>query len=300
MPIIIIIHLFICFFAFFFSPFLFLKKKKKSTNKILENLYKSSADTVVLALKATWPCPISHPNMWVDDESIFILVINTSWQLGNLWTLLPWIITIWRTWILLANDGEGMGIYLDNEIQCKNDLTLSEFWIWIQSSVCPTPRLMMGKFLLTYSVKREKRGKEKKTGNGAEKKENWKRDGGKLKKEGGKVTEWGEFFFSFLFFSFFFFFAFHFSKPLKFVLGLPKWVVSTGKKHFTQGKKSGKMTLPLLKNIPLMSLTKMVTEWHRLINHVINKLNTKKLAPHHRTTTTCFACFQINVQLEVL
>ena len=32
------------------------------------------------------------------------------------------------------------------------------------------------------------------------------------------------------------FFAFHFSKPLKFVLGLPKWEFSTGKKHFTPGK----------------------------------------------------------------
>ena len=30
---------------------------------------------------------------------------------------------------------------------------------------------------------------------------------------------------------------FHFSKPLKFVLGLPKWKFSTVKKHFTPGKK---------------------------------------------------------------
>ena len=48
------------------------------------------------------------------------------------------------------------------------------------------------------------------------------------------------FFFSFSFFFFFLFifcfFAFHFSKPLKFVLGLPKWKFSTGKKHFTLGK----------------------------------------------------------------
>ena len=36
---------------------------------------------------------------------------------------------------------------------------------------------------------------------------------------------------------FFFFFFFCFSKPLKFVLGLPKWKVSTGKKHFMAGKK---------------------------------------------------------------
>ena len=47
------------------------------------------------------------------------------------------------------------------------------------------------------------------------------------------------------FFFFFFFFAFHFSKWLKFVLGLPKWKFATGKKHFTPGKKkSGKITLP--------------------------------------------------------
>ena len=40
---------------------------------------------------------------------------------------------------------------------------------------------------------------------------------------------------------FFFFFLFQFSKPLKFVkLGLPKCEFSTGKKHFTLGKKSGK------------------------------------------------------------
>ena len=52
----------------------------------------------------------------------------------------------------------------------------------------------------------------------------------------------------------FFFFAFHFSKSLKFVLSLSKWEFSTEKKHFTPGKKSGKMTLPPLKNILLMPL----------------------------------------------
>ena len=34
-----------------------------------------------------------------------------------------------------------------------------------------------------------------------------------------------------------FFFAFHFSKALKFALGLPKWEFSTGKRHFTPEKK---------------------------------------------------------------
>ena len=55
------------------------------------------------------------------------------------------------------------------------------------------------------------------------KKENCKREGGKVTKGGGDLF-------------FFFFFCFYFSKPLKFVLGLPKWKFSTGKKHFTPGK----------------------------------------------------------------
>ena len=55
-------------------------------------------------------------------------------------------------------------------------------------------------------------------------------------------------------FFFFFFFAFHFWKWQKFVLGLPKWEFSAGKKHFTPGKKSGKMTLPPQKNMPVTPL----------------------------------------------
>ena len=74
------------------------------------------------------------------------------------------------------------------------------------------------------------------------KKGNQKREGGKLKMEGGRLQNEG------------LFFAFHFSKPLKIVSGPPKWEFSTGKKCFTSGKKSGKTTLPPLKNIPLMPL----------------------------------------------
>ena len=37
-------------------------------------------------------------------------------------------------------------------------------------------------------------------------------------------------------------------------MGLPKWEFSTGKKHFTPGKNSGKMTLPPLRNCPLTPL----------------------------------------------
>ena len=63
-----------------------------------------------------------------------------------------------------------------------------------------------------------------KGGNGEEKKENCKRKCGKLQMEGEKI---------------------HFSKRLKFVLSLPKWEISIGKKHF---KNSGKMILyPLRK-----------------------------------------------------
>ena len=83
------------------------------------------------------------------------------------------------------------------------------------------------------------------TGKG--KMENKKRKGGKgrwkignrwekgEKYENGTEDLWG---------FFFFFFAFHFLKQLKFVLGLPKWKFSTGKKHFTPaGKNQGKVTL---------------------------------------------------------
>ena len=57
---------------------------------------------------------------------------------------------------------------------------------------------------------------------------------GKVKMEGGESSKIrkirrGSFFF--------FFFAFHFSKRLKFVLGVPKWKFSTGKKAFHAGKK---------------------------------------------------------------
>ena len=50
------------------------------------------------------------------------------------------------------------------------------------------------------------------------------------------------------------FFAFHFWKRRKIILGLPKWEFSTGKKHFTPGKKTGKMTLPSQKNMPVTPL----------------------------------------------
>ena len=114
---------------------------------------------------------------------------------------------------------------------------------------------------------KKRRWKKEKKGNGVKKKENWKSEGGKLEMEGGKVTKWGDFFF---------FFAVHFSKWLKFVLGLPKWKFSTGKKHFTSGKKSGKITLHPQKNFPVMPL---------LVTPAISTNKSKKLtqliAPIH-------------------
>ena len=71
---------------------------------------------------------------------------------------------------------------------------------------------------------------------------------GKLKLEVGKVTNEERTFF---------FLAFHFSKRLKFVLGLPKRTkmeIFYREKAFHAGKKSGKMTLPPQKNFPVSPL----------------------------------------------
>ena len=43
-------------------------------------------------------------------------------------------------------------------------------------------------------------------------------------------------------------------KPLKFVLGLPKWKFSTGKRHLTPGKNQENDFPPPLTNIPLLTL----------------------------------------------
>ena len=101
--------------------------------------------------------------------------------------------------------------------------------------------------------KKRQRKKGKRGENWEEKKENFKREkrgGVKLKMEGKKVTKSGEDLcvcICVCVFCFVLFFAFYFPKPLKFVLGLPKWKFSTGKKHFTPGKKSGKWLCPLRK-----------------------------------------------------
>ena len=53
---------------------------------------------------------------------------------------------------------------------------------------------------------------------------------------------------------FFFFFFFSLFKTTKICFGLPKWKFSTGKKHFTLGKKIRKNDLAPSKNFPVMPL----------------------------------------------
>ena len=105
----------------------------------------------------------------------------------------------------------------------------------------------------------KKRGMEEQE-NVEEKKENFKGKRWKIENGRGKGMKMSRGLFLFWFFCFCFcffvfcFFACHFLKPLKFVWGLPKWTILPGKIIFHTGKKSGKVTLPPLKNIPLMPL----------------------------------------------
>ena len=121
-----------------------------------------------------------------------------------------------------------------------------------------------GNFFLTY---REKRGKEnREKGVKIENKrrkivkgkvENWKWKWEKL------LTELKEFF-AFFFFFFFFFFAFHFWKRRKwrkYVLGLPKWEFSTGKKNISRREK---WLCPLRKKCLLRPCGEYVCRQHRL------------------------------------
>ena len=107
---------------------------------------------------------------------------------------------------------------------------------------CTTRDFWPGNFCGT-TRKREARKK------GAEKKENRKIESGKFengRRKSHKMSKmrWEPFFL--------FFFAFHFSKPLKFVLGLPKWEFFYREKVFHAGKKNQEKWLPPQKNIPLM------------------------------------------------
>ena len=117
-----------------------------------------------------------------------------------------------------------------------------EQWRNRRGGECPQ-RLLTGKFLLTC---REKRGKEKR--------EKWwklrrkRRTIVKGNVENEKKGRWKSY-------KMIFSLSLHFSKPLKFVLVLPKWKFSTGKKHFTPGKKISKNDFaPSEKNFPVTPL----------------------------------------------
>ena len=114
-----------------------------------------------------------------------------------------------------------------------------------QSAPPPRPNFWPGNFCWPTGKKEARKKMEK--GGKWRRKENGRRE--KLKNEERTF--------------FFFFFAFHFSKRLKFVLGLPKWKFSTGKRHVTLGKKSGKMILPPQKNFPVTPL--FTTSYHQLL-----------------------------------
>ena len=111
-------------------------------------------------------------------------------------------------------------------------------WRNRQGSECPPPETS------DWEISADLQGKKRQG-----KKENRKREGGKLKMERGKVTKWGEN----IFFSFSLFttteICFGSTKIGNF---LPGKIIS----H--REKKSGKMTLPPLKNIPLTPLERSV------------------------------------------
>ena len=67
----------------------------------------------------------------------------------------------------------------------------------------------------------------------------------------------------------FFFFLFTL-KMMEISLGLPKLEFFTGKKHFTSGKKSRKITLPPQKNMPVTPLCYIINNSH--FNRYICKL----------------------------
>ena len=83
---------------------------------------------------------------------------------------------------------------------------------------------------------------------------------------------------------FFFFFAFHFWKRQKFVLGLRKWEFSTGKKHFTPGKKIRKNDFAHSEKYACYAPDGVHT-LEQLQQHCINR---GLLVREHRMCWTCF------------
>ena len=95
--------------------------------------------------------------------------------------------------------------------------------------------------------------------------ENWKREGGKLKMEVGKVLKRVEdllFCFCFCFF----FFCFSLLKTTEICLGTKMGIFNREKAFHAGKKKSGKMTLPPQKNMPV---TPLIAGWgERRVTHI--------------------------------
>ena len=111
-----------------------------------------------------------------------------------------------------------------------------------------------------------------------EKGKGWKiKNGGKWREESNK-TRRELFWFVFVFV---FVFAFHFSKPLKFVLGLPKWEFSPAKTHFMPGGGDRKNDFApsekiFLLQMPLpVMLLMVVTSMHSRKQHTRSTINHK-------------------------
>ena len=152
---------------------------------------------------------------------------------------------------------------------------------WHNGGKSAPQKLLIGKFLLTYREKREK---------------GWKlrRKGGKLEMEVGKCYKKRRGLF---------FFAFHFWKQWKFVLGLPKWEFSTRKKHFILGKKSGKITLPPQKNMPVTPLIKgwiMCLLFTYPLLHWIPGLSSKKKGRNSSNCSTVGLSYFSDIGLQAV
>ena len=102
-------------------------------------------------------------------------------------------------------------------------------------------------------------------------------------------------------FFFFFFFAFHFSKPVKFVLGLPKWKCSILKKRARQ-KIRKKWLCPLRKIFLLCPCTlEEVDSWICLDVNIYKNLSWNHLIDSITKSTTCNssrAFLQCNITLH--
>ena len=137
-----------------------------------------------------------------------------------------------------------------------------------------------------FSFSKEERGKGK---NGEKRRKIWKGRGGKLEMEGEreKVWKWGED----LFFFFFFLLLLLLTFWKKIVWVLQIWTIFARKIIFHARKKSGKLTLPPLKNIPLTPLSMQLYR-HRsgYSPHAYTHVHIKCPAPSGPLNVSTSAC----------